>query len=362
MKFTCDKAVLSAALRNAKKATTTTPNGGVAYQAVRITVEGSKAIFTATNMDMTVREVVEAKDATAGDILVTASTLVDFVSRMPNGNLTVSCNGKQLSLTAGAVVMNIDTIDIASAPVVIFPTASGVEIPASDFLTAIGQVSSAASKDQARQVLTGVLMEVTTDGLRLVATDSYRLAKREIQGASGLPEGTSIVAPAGPLSAAAEMLSGSDKVTVRLTSTAVSLEDGDRKVVLRLLSGAYPNYQMVLAVTNKTSAVIERNPFMEALNRARAAVTIGGSMATKMAFSPTDGTLALESGNAAREAMEVVINGEAINLAANAEYVFQALEKFDTDKVTLNFSDPVKPIQLTSDAGDLLYVVMPTRA
>lgn len=362
MKFTCDQSMLSTVMRNVVKAASSEINGSTATHAVRITVADGKATFTATNMDVTIREVVSVRSSADGDVLAPARMLNDFVRSMPAGSMEVSIDGSQLRLLSGSVRMNVSTLPVETAPSPSFPASAGVEFQAAELLSAVAQVTPAAAKDTNRPILTGILMEAREEGLRLVATDSYRLAMRDIPGLCAMEAGKSIVAPATSLGLALSLFSDSDKIKIRLDDQSVSLETGSRCLVLRLLSGSFPNYVSLLTSGAGTTVVIEKAAFTEALKRAKMAATAAKVQTTKVTVSPDNGTLELDSGATVCESMDAEVVGDEVKLAANADYFLQAVDAFDSTSVKITVTEPVKPIRLSDEKGSLLYIVMPTRA
>lgn len=362
MKFTCDQSVLSSVMRNAVKAASSDLSGSTATHAVRITVSNGKATFTATNTDVTIRETVSVRSSTDGDVLVPARMLNDFVRSMPSGPVTVSVDGAQLKLESGSIRMNVATVPVESAPSPSFPSSAGVEIPAGELLSAVAQVTPAASKEVNRPILTGILMEAREEGLRLVATDSYRLAIRDIPGMSALEAGKSIVAPAASLGLALGLFSEGERIKIRLDDQAVSLENDSRCLVLRLLSGSFPNYRSLLTSGAGTTVVVEKAAFSEALKRACMAANSAKVQTTKVTVSPDSSTVELDSGATVRESMPAEVQGDEVKLAANATYFLQAVGAFESDSVKITVTEPIKPIRLSDEKGSLLYIVMPTRA
>ena len=112
-----------------------------------------------------------------------------------------------------------------------------------EFSSALTQVVRAASRDDARPILTGVLLAAEEGGLRLVATDSYRLALRDLPGTSLLAEGKKVLVPARALGELTRVLSGAATVTLRLGADQANFEVGDVRLTTRLIEGEFPNYR-----------------------------------------------------------------------------------------------------------------------
>ena len=366
VKFTISKSALVATLDNSSKVVPQGSGVRAATEGIRIEVRKDKAAFRATNGDSSIQQVVSITNGSDGTVFVPARQLRDFSALMPDGAIQIQESGSNLTRSVGKVVMTLNLLRVDEAPVVSFPTGDGVAIPARTFADALSQVASAASTDNSRVVLTGVLIEAREEGLRLVATDSYRLAIRDINGVSGLPAGTAIVAPQIPLSAVANVVKRHENVTVRLMDKAVGFEVPGVKVVLRLIDAAYPNYNAVLPTETSTVAVIQKDALIGALRRA--AHASDAMPLARLAFSPTENKVDVSaggnSGKGAQEEMEISITGEAITVNANPNYFETAVSAFPNGTVKISFAGALRPILLTGDDtdGGLRYVVMPTRA
>ena len=341
---------------------------GAGAKGVRITVRKDKVAFTTSDGDLSIRGVLTVTDAEDGDVFVSATDLGMFAQRMPEGPVKLSLNAGKLVMTSGKVSMTVTTQPVANAPTVSFPTGDGVTIPAQGFSTALSQVIDAAAKDVTRPALTGVLLEAREQGLRLVATDSYRLAVRDVPGNSALPEGTSIVAPAMTLKVVAELLSSADEVLVRLVDNVVGFEIPGIKVAMRLINSAYPDYSSVLPSASTTTVLVDRSALHAALQRAVVANERNGFPIVHLSFSPVgkkvDMSAAnLSGGTGATEELEISGQGDAIKIAANPRYILEAVSQLKSDTVRMSFSGPLRPVLVSenSDSPELRYVVMPSR-
>lgn len=366
VKLTIPRKLLVTTIRNAKTAAPgRTARAG--SEGVRIEVRGDKAAFRASNGDSAIQQVVSVTNGEDGVVFVPARQLEDFAQRMPEGSLTLEEANGRLTMSVGKVVMHLNLLAVDTAPVVTFPSGDGISIPAKEFANALRQVAVAASSDDSRIVLTGILLEAREAGLRLVATDSYRLAVRDIPGVSGLPEGTSIVAPAAALDAVSRIIEASETVTVRLMETSVGFEIPGVKVVLRLIDAAYPNYNSVLQNDASTTAVVDREALMGALLRAEAA-TRNSTPIVRLTFSPdekkVDVSAAGSVGQGAQEEISISGTGAALTVSANPGFMATAVNQILTDNVKICFSGPLRPVLVTGEDAnaDLRYIVMPSRA
>ena len=126
---------------------------------------------------------------------IPAKLIGDIARALPPGRVVVSVEGDDATITAGRAEFSMRTIPANEFPRLPEPGEGAVVLPAEAFAEALRQVTVAASTEETRPILTGVQMSAEADGLRLVATDSYRLAVRDLPGTSVLAEGQSVLVP-----------------------------------------------------------------------------------------------------------------------------------------------------------------------
>src|SRR5205807_8712573 len=141
---------------------------------------------------------------------------------------------------------------------------------ASEFAEALRQVVRAASTDDARPMLTGVLLAAEEGGLRLVATDSYRLAVRDLPGATVLREGQRVLVPAKALAELQRLLAGAEQVVLRLADHDAGFELGSIRLTTRLIESEFPNYRQLIPSSYPNRLRVAREAFLDALRRVEA--------------------------------------------------------------------------------------------
>ena len=144
-----------------------------------------------------------------------------------------------------------------------------VTLAAKDFARALHQVVPAASADDARPILTGVLLAAEEGGLRLVATDSYRLAVRDLPGTSVLREGQSVLVPSRALRELERLLGSVEEVTLRLGEREATFEVGTTSLTTRLIEGEFPNYRGLIPASHPNRLTVGREALVEAVKRVK---------------------------------------------------------------------------------------------
>lgn len=178
----------------------------------------------------------------------------------------VSIEGDEANITAGRFESSIRLLPADEFPAWPCRPTRAVTLVAKDFASALHQVVPAASADDARPILTGVLMAAEEGGLRLVATDSYRLAVRDLPGTSVMSEGQSVLVPLRIAPVNWNASSARPRITLRLGERA-AFEVGGVRLTTRLIEGDFPNYRGLIPASHPNQLTVGRERLVEAVLR-----------------------------------------------------------------------------------------------
>ena len=208
-----------------------------------------------------------------------------------------------------------------------------------------------------------MLLAAENGGLRLVATDSYRLAVRDLPGAGVLAEGQKVLVPSRALNELERLLGGGGDVELRLGERDATFEVGGTRLTTRLIEGEFPNYRQLIPQSHPNRLTVGREPLLEAVRRvkllARDATPLRLSMgATVSSSSPSPRTSGRRS-----EELDAKFEGTELTVAFNPDYLLAGVEvtprRRGRDLSTL---DALKPAVVRSiDGDDFLYLLMPVR-
>lgn len=223
----------------------------------------------------------------------------------------------------------------------------------------------AVSSDQTRYALTGVLVQVQPEEIRMVATDGHRLAlvrapRREGKGAETLE---ALVPKKAMVEAAKITRDEGGDVRVWLAENQLILQQEASTLVARLIDGQFPNYDQVIPVPGPRKILIGREALQGALRRT-SAIMGERTTATELEFRP--GRVLVSCVNMdlgeAHEEIEAGYEGDGFKVGFNARYVLEFLGAIDAAEVALHITDPLSPA-LFQAAGDEAYgcVIMPMR-
>jgi DNA polymerase III subunit beta len=207
-----------------------------------------------------------------------------------------------------------------------------------------------------------VLMAAEAGGLRLVATDSYRLAVRDLPGQTVLAEGQTVLVPSRALGELARLLSANGEVILHLGQREASFEVGSVRLTTRLIEGQYPPYRNLIPATLPNTLTVNRLAFLEALKRVKLLAKDATPVRLKMTGDSLELIAITQDVGQASEDLEAVFQGNELQVAFNPDFLTAGLELATGDTVTLQTTDPLKPALLRSaDRPDYLYLLMPVR-
>lgn len=226
----------------------------------------------------------------------------------------------------------------------------------------IRHVLFAVSTDETRAILTGVLVQFDGSALKMVATDTHRLAVRNAPVSEGEGNATAIV-PARAMNEVLRLATDEDPVSVSLAQGQARFEVGGTTMVTRLIEGQFPNYERVIPTSHDRKLTLETQEFARAVRRA---AIVARDNANRVVLETEGAQLVLsaESGTvgSAREEVEVAREGDDIQIAFNAKYLADVLGVVETEGVVLELTEPLRPGILRpigDNADDYLCVLMP---
>jgi DNA polymerase-3 subunit beta len=296
-------------------------------------------------------------------VAVVPKLIGDIVRKLEPGAVTVAVTGDEAVITAGRFSTSLRLKPAEDYPRLAANDGQGVRLEAAAFALALRQVVRAASKDDLRPILTGVLMTTHAGGLRLVATDSYRLAVRDLRGVSMLDEGQRVLVAAKGL-AEVQRLAGDGEIEVVLRERDVVFRTSRAEVTARLIEGDFPNYEQLIPSGYPNRLIVPRTALLEALDRVQIVGQNRDNAAVRLTMSEGGLELSMSAqdvGNA-QESLDAKFEGSELTVAFNPLFLHEGVDAVDTEEVVLETVDPLKPATLhAADNGDFLYLLMPVR-
>ena len=323
-------------------------------------VSGNQLRVTGTDLDMTVRTQAEVEVMEEGRAVIPGRLLSEAVRKMPAGQVTVGATDTDIEIQGNGPRFTLRPLSVEDFPTQDEVVPDGVEVDGEAFAEAVGQVVVAASGDGARPILTGVLFETSDEGLRMVATDSYRLAKRDLAGV-GL-EANGLV-PARGLRELARTI-GAPKVTAQIRERE-ALFSSERGVLrLRLIDGNFPKYQSLLPETYPNQVLLNKDELLDALGRVTLVAEDHIPVRLKLMSGGVEVTVSRQDVGGEAEHLNGEYSGsdEEVSIAFNPRYLQDGVVAMIGDTVRIRVIDSFKPGVLDAgDDGEFLYLLMPVR-
>lgn len=349
---------LAAAARVTKRAGLASTSG------VRVVAGAGRLVATGTDLDTTI----EASTGCDGDFsaVLPARLAAEAVKSLEPGAVTLRV-GKHnaVTLSGGRCSFELHGYSLDDFPRVAEVDAEEVTVAAADLAGALGQVVGAASTDDGRAILTGVRFEGTEAGLRLVATDSYRLAVRDVEGVSLVEPGQAVLVPRASLAELARMLERSDeKVRVRIGATAATFTLERFRITTRLIAGEFPDYGRLIPADPPNRLVVNTGSLAAAVGRMMA-VAPAAAPVLRFDLGATEGLLGLnivQSGiGEASEEVDATYDGAPMTIAFNPRFLRFGVEAAGGDTAEVGITDAVHPAVIRGADPAFVYVLMPVR-
>lgn len=363
MKFRCERDTLAEAIGVAQRAVAVRSGALPVLSGVQVTAADHAVELVGSDLELTIRVTIPAQVDDRGTAVVPAKLFDGLTTRLKPGAVTFEVDGDDARISAGPARAGVRLLPADEFPRVGEPEGSSVSVEAEPLAAALRQVIPAASRDDARPILTGVLVTATPTGIRLVATDSYRLAVRDLDGVGMLEAGQKVLVGARGLNEVQRVFS-SGKIEVTLGEREVRFSNESRSVTTRLIEGDFPNYEQLIPSGYPNRLNVNRAELEEA---ARLMQIIGeGREGTPVRLAMSASGLELsataqERADAA-EAIDAKFEGSDLTVAFNPQFLLDGLAAIEGEEAVLETIDPLKPATLRgTDHQEFLYLLMPVR-
>lgn len=341
---------------------------------VLIASDEGRLRLSATNLEMGITCWIPARIDEEGSTTVPARTFSDLVSTLPSDQVLLKLDPatQTLNVRGGTSTNDIKCIDSQEFPPMPVPDfADAVQINVGDFREMIHQVAFAASSDEARPVLMGVLVQVDKDKLTMAAADGFRLSVRKAVLSTPAAASVSAIVPAQALKELARVASdGEEPIYMVLPKGRgqVVFRVKDVEVVSQLIDGTFPDYQQIIPRSYKSRTLVSTASLLKACKQAEIFAREGSNVARfniksaqgEMQPSEVEISATSEETGKNETIVEATVDGGGLLIAFNVKFLREALEVIRTPNVALETSAPNAP-GVVKPVGDdqFLHVIMP---
>ena len=333
---------------------------------IYIKAENGELELQTTNLTVSIKHRLAANVEEPGEAVISGRLLTNLVKNLPDEAVSFAGDGRVVDISCGKTSFRLNTLAAADFPE--FPDYTldrSVELPADILSKMVDMVYKVTSTDTSRPILSGVLMSVEQNTIRLVATDSYRLAVCDTNTETSSLDGSfEMIVPGLVFHDVLSLPGNESSILIGSTDSQIVFVFGNTTYVSRKIEGNYPNYKQLLPSSYATAAKLSTQELAAALRRVTVVANTNPSVRLDLmgkdsirisSVSPDQGE--------AEEKISAEIEGEDVSIALNYHYVFDCINAISgTDEVSLELQSSSQPgIFKSYSKINYLYLLMPTR-
>jgi DNA polymerase-3 subunit beta len=330
---------------------------------ILLEAQGGELRLAATDMELSLRSNVAAQIEGDGAIVLPGKTLADIARLLPADEVTIEHKPAEAvaHVTSGSASYTLHMYNPEDFPRL--PELDAVQtfsVDRESLLETIHRVARAASRDESRPLLTGMLVSFTGGKIVMAATDSYRLAVKETELSGSAPELEAIV-PSRALQELARIAGSGETVEVGVHENQVLFSTDGAWLTTRRIDGQFPNYRQLLPEAFEHELTIPRVELLEVVRRA--SVMIQRATPLQLRFAEGELTVIARTHEVgeSKESMPIGFTGDTLEIGFNADFLRDGIESMDGDDVRFKLISPLRPAVIQGEGDDFTYLVMPIR-
>jgi DNA polymerase III subunit beta len=333
---------------------------------ILISVEDGKVSLSATDLEMGLQTTLEAEADGDGTVLLPGRLLAELSRSLGDDSVQIETreSSGDVEIRSGSSSFRLRSLPAEDFPKFPVEGEQPLSIPAPAMAATVDVVARAASRDDMRPVLTGVLVSAGGEEMTMVATDSYRLAVKRAQLEKGIGGDLEANIPARALRELGRIVAadGVEEVAVSLLPNQAVFRAGAVLLNTRLIDGQFPNFRQLLPESYDHDVRLPRQDFLDVTRRVSQLAQRNAPL--RLSFSPGELTIAASTPDVgdAEETMPAAFEGEPLEIGFNPEFLREGIESVEGDEVLLRLISPLRPGLLQPvENEDFRYLVMPIR-
>ena len=362
MKLTCSRDELVQALGVVSRGVSS--RGAVQILAgILLQAEGGSLQLAATDMELSLRTTLDAQVEGEGATVVPGRLLVDLARLLPDTQVVFEHKVEEntLEVVCGPASYRLRTYAVEDFPRLPETTGAALHsVKTEPLLETIARVGRAASRDESRPVLTGILARFEAGKLIMAATDSYRLSVKETPLEGEIPDLEAII-PARALEELRRIAGGTEEVELGVQDNQVVFGVDGIWLTTRRIDGQFPNYKQLVPEQFEHEVTMPREELLEVVRRT--SVMAERNSPLRLRFAEGELTLSAQTQDVgeSKETLPAPFTGEPLEIGFNPQFLRDGLESVEGDQVVLRLINPLRPAVIGGDRGDFVYLIMPIR-
>ncbi len=367
MKLFCAQRDLDYALNVVNKAIN--PNNTLpVLNNVLISAKDKKLYFSATNLEIAISCSVDADVKSEGAITVPAKLITSYVALLTDERVELSVNdGVNLLINSSSSNTKIKCINAEEFPLIPkLVKDKYFVVNINEFYEAINETVFAASVNTSRPVLSGIYLSLGPNSLKMVSTDSYRLAEKKISMVGGSGEDLDCIVPARTMNELGKIISKSEDKEVRIdiSKNQILFTVGGVELISRLIEGKFPDYRKIIPTEEKTKLEVSVDDLALVLKRVSLFARENNNSLSLTASEDGKLLVSSEETKVGEEKAEVLvkIQGSANTISLNSQYLLDVLNYVSDDKIDIIINDKESPAVVRPVKSEgYVYIIMPLK-
>lgn len=367
MKFTCNQQILAKALNTVSKAVSTRTTLPILKGILIEAAEDGTINLTASDLEISIKKKISASVESDGSIVVASKLFGDIVRKLPNEEISIEETEENNVL----IKTNSSEFTVVGLATDEFPKIGEKEEGSEElvfnceiFKDMVRKTSFAASIDETKGILVGILTEIDKEKVSMVALDSYRLALSSEKMQSS--EERRFIIAAKIMNEISKIVSDENDIEdmkICLGEKRAVFTVGDSEIVLRLMEGDFIKYRDIIPADNSTRVVVGKELLQESIERASLLAKEGKNNLIKLTIKNNLLTITSrsEEGNV-KEEIVMEKTGEDMEIGFNSKFVIDVLKAIDDEEISMNFKTGTSPcVVRPSDGNAYEYLILPVR-
>jgi DNA polymerase-3 subunit beta len=329
--------------------------------------DGEKIKITATNLEIAISYFVSGKIIEKGRVGIPISIFNNLLNNIQTERLNIEKRGGKIEVITDNYKASLQTIPVDDFPII--PTLKNntkfIEISGLDLKESIQKVIIATQFSELRPELNSILFDYAIDAIKLVATDSFRLAERVIQRTqfkSNIEDGFKVLIPLKTAQELIRILKDDEVVSIYNDENQILFKTENFELISRLIDGNFPDYTAIIPKNFSSEAVVDREEFMKAIKLT--GVFSGATNEVKIKILEKGRVMEIYSGSSDvgenNYALPIKSNNEVEEVGFNWRYIVDVIKVLETPEMFVGFGEDNKPTMIKSpNEASYFYILMP---
>ena len=335
---------------------------------VLITASSGVLELATTNLEIGIKCFVRGKVEKTGRTTAQAKLLNDYISLLPKNRVDVETHENSLLLKCDVYETTIRGTSAEDYPLIPkIEKKDAITVDAQEFLSAVSETVFAAAVDETRPEISGVFISLDNKEMKLVATDSYRLAEKKVTLKKPTNGPRQVIVPARTLQELSRVLTvvEADEIEVVITENQIMFDLEEAVIVSRVIEGKYPDYQQIIPPESKTSLLANKEELMRVIKTTSLFSKAGiCDVSVKVDSKKNEAIISAANTQVGEHVSRFPVNakGNDNSIVFNYRYLLEGLQNIPTSEVMIELIDSANPGVIKPKNGDgYLYIIMPIK-